>query len=485
VQLCASKGPTQKRGSGGIWKRRPAKVLLRRHLIGLLIKYGLSIVLSDINLHSDVLSPNQITDLRVKENISSLSEIISKINQKESSVDEGLPVPKTTLEIQEELTSESAWQKYLRYFLDPTEKHRLDDTFATALINLLQQSNIVDPNLEINWNSVVLRTEPPADTSRPDLLMYEPGKWFTCFELKINSDERPGQTVNHVLSQYLGKLNKSDIPAEHHYYLYVAPPWAGSGEADLFEAVPWDAYDREATVKGAISEVLKNPDEDIPQRTVTQIKEFRDTIDSVTNMSDIDEQTRNLTKLYIENKESVDQVLEAKENYAEWFFDTRVPFALNEEYSPAYWGNDWKYDSYKGYTKLYRNTWQPGNDIDVHLEYYPKAEKLFGGKIHIRFDIEFDGEKWEATDGRRPQQVFADELISILDKDSLPNEAQIREKESSKIHKFSDIKYQFDMESEEDYLQELQDGLNDMAPLVSAVDDVIDRWDSIVKESRG
>lgn len=201
-------------------------------------------------------------------------------------------------------------------------------------------------------------------------------------------------------------------------------------------------------------------------------------------MTDIDQQTRELKDLYLEHREGIDRVLEAKEKYADWFFEIRVPSALNGEYSPSYWGEDWEYDSYSGYTQIRRDTWYPDGGIDVHLEYYPNEEKLFNGKIHLRFDIEFRGDEWETGDGRRPQQVFADEIISSLDKGTLPDDTDITEEESKGIHKFLNYEVEFPMESEDDYLMEFKDALEDMEPLVDAVDDVIGKWDSIVDQER-
>jgi len=134
----------------------------------------------------------------VAEQLESLREHFEDVNQRGGSSDEQLSGSKTTLEIQEKAGCEDAWQKYLQYFFDPSEKHSLGDVFATTFLGLVKSSDIVDPDLDPDWEDVVVKTERPGDSSRPDLLMYEPDEWFACFELKVHHHERPGQTVDHV-----------------------------------------------------------------------------------------------------------------------------------------------------------------------------------------------------------------------------------------------------------------------------------------------
>lgn len=413
----------------------------------------------------------------IQEQLASIQTQVETIEQQSES-NSSDSSPPTTLEIIGADPTERIWQQYLKYFLNPNESHQLGNSFLTCFIKSLQASRIVRRSLNPNYSDVLIRDEVPAEDSRPDLLIYEPEKWFICFELKLGAAEGNGQTEDHVSSPVLGELKKSNAPSEHHYYLYIAPEWAGDGDAEEFEAYPWFKKGDGPSVARTVSTVLNEYPDEISTRTQVQLKEFHESIVNKLSMTSIDEETRELKQLYVKNKQYIDRLENAFEKYTEWFFDTRVPEALNGEYRPSFWNEEWEYNRYSGHTKIYHSSWRPGNDIDVHLEYYPRPEKLLEATIHIRFDIEYKGKEWTSDDGRRPQQVFADELLTHIDLTEFPDRTTITESEESRIHKFLDTHYEFEMDSEEDYLEALHRGLEDMSPVVPAVHQTLETWES-------
>lgn len=419
----------------------------------------------------------------LRDDLENLQAQLDEINQQVKS-ESTTKSPYTTLEIQNKESSERAWQRYLKYFCDPGKPHQLQSTFLEHFIGMLQAEGKLSPTLDPDYDDIVVREEEPGDGSRPDLLIYEPGEWFICFELKVYQSERSGQTEDHVASPVLGQLEKDTIPKAHHYYLYVAPRWAGDGEAEQFEACPWIGRDEEPSIVRTIDSVLDSLPKGTPTRTGTQLREFRDTIHNELAMTTIDEATEEKKELYMENRATIAELEQAFEKYANWFFDTRVPAALNGEYRPSYWDDEWVYNAYSGHTKLYHESWRPSDDVDAHLEFYPKPEKLADGRIHVRFDIEHNGSNWESADGRRPQQIFADEVLAKIDRAELPEETTVTEEVDSGIHKLFDTRYEFHVGSDEDYLSALKSALEDMAPIIPAVDEAIAEWDETVEAVR-
>jgi len=381
-----------------------------------------------------------------------------------------------TLVIQDEASSERAWQQYLAYFLDPEAPHGLGATVLQQFVEMLQSAGIVDAGLRPEYDDVIVRKEQSGSDSRPDLVVYEPGSWFLCMELKVYNSERPGQTGDHVAAPMLGNLEKETVPSAHHYYLYVAPRCAGSGEADEFSACPWYRMDNGPSITEVLAAVMDEVAGDVPDRTVHQMREFHDTIIEELSRAMIDEQTRELKQLYFEHREEINRVTEAFDEYAEWFFETRVPSALNGEYRPSYWGSEWVYKQYSGHTKLQRPEWHRSRGLQTHLEFYPSREKLSEGRIYLRFDIEYSGDRWKTPDGRGPQQVFAEKVLEEVDVDQLPDGITLNEKRSGHIHKLAEMNYSFSVQSDTDYIEAFQEALEDMAPLVPAVDQAMEWW---------
>lgn len=415
-------------------------------------------------------------DRSIADRLQGFQEKVESCEQQHTT-DHELNTPQTTLEILKRSSSEQAWEHYLSYFLDPRRQHGLDQSYLRVFIEMLQADGIIDKNLQPLYENVIIREEQSGSNSRPDILVYEPGEWFICIELKVYHSERDGQTEDHVASPTIGKLEKEDVPSAHHYYLYVAPRWAGNGEAEEFRACPWVSFDNGPSVVQAITDVVDNEGSHAPDRTLHQLQEFRETIAEELSKTMVDKRTKELKELYVEHRQDIDQVKQAFEEYADWFFDTRVPTALNGEYGPSYWNNEWIYDPYSGHTKLRRPNWHQPNGLQVHLEFYPEPKKLTEGKIHIRFDIECPSDKrWKTSDGHGPQQVFASKVLEKLDIGDLPDDIELDKKSTAYIHKLAEKHYSFSAESDEEYLEALQGGLEDMEPLVTAVDQTLEWW---------
>ena len=302
--------------------------------------------------------------------VAQVSEQLETLEGQVSQIPSPTPPPRTTLQIQELAGAEKAWQKYLRYFLDPSADHGLGTDALNRFLEGLNGhvgGNFPDRVPSHVSDNVEVVTERRSDAgNQPDLIIRVPGWFFICFELKLYSPERENQTRRYVEDDQIGQAPKEEFPEQGHHYVYIRRPGNDRASADQFASVTWKQ------VKDWLAPLLHGSRGRYPMRTTAQLSDFLDTI-HLDMTDDPHLQTkREKMKLYFkhldaieEARDGLDTVYEhAKENWRRYFLDGHLPDTWTEEWhcNPNVYGH------------FYHSEWRQEDDL-----------KLPDGKVEMHF----------------------------------------------------------------------------------------------------
>jgi hypothetical protein len=293
--------------------------------------------------------------------VAQVSEQLETLEGQVSQIPSPTPPPRTTLQIQELAGAEKAWQKYLRYFLDPSADHGLETDALNRFLEGLNGhvgGNFPDRVPSHVSDNVEVVTERRSDAgNQPDLIIRVPGWFFICFELKLYSPERKNQTRRYVEDDQIGQARKEEFPEQGHHYVYIRRPGNDRASDDQFANVTWKQ------VKDWLAPLLHGSRGRYPMRTTAQLNDFLDTI-HLDMTDDPHLQTkREKMKLYFkhldaieEARDGLDTVYEhAKENWRRYFLDGHLPDT---------WTEDWHCNPGE-YGQIYHSKWRQKDGLNL------------------------------------------------------------------------------------------------------------------------
>nr|WP_264475013.1 PD-(D/E)XK nuclease family protein [Salinirubrum litoreum] len=210
--------------------------------------------------------------------------------------------------------------RLLRYFLDPSESHGLDDILLRQFIELFPEESAfqedrtdlsdvtVETEVKVNGAAKLGGTRESDRTGYVDLVVSLPAEWFLMVEVKfyagennLTGDRRP-QTEFYQAATHVDGVDKDNYESGE-YYLYLHPNDTAQATADGFESMAWSTVTSEI-----IAPVLADHSPRLPQRTVNQLHEFTDDIEDLTGMSEESANRQEKIELYIDHYDAISDV---------------------------------------------------------------------------------------------------------------------------------------------------------------------------------
>jgi len=254
--------------------------------------------------------------------------------------------------------------RVLRYFLDPDRPHGMGDEFLRAFLEGLQQHQQTLPDgaaarpfdediydlsgvevaRQVRLGNAAEAEQANIEPTGPvDLVIESPGEWFLVLELKFGASENnltgegPSQTEVYAGASHIEDREKSDFESGG-YYLYLHTKDSKAARADAFTNWTWKAFTDNVLVDFIETNIAR-----YPTRTSVQLREFRDDIRELTDMTTHDQNTEAKTELYFEHYEAITDVTDAFNERWQQFTDTWAD-QLATELSKAGHGELSKFD---------------------------------------------------------------------------------------------------------------------------------------------
>jgi len=301
-----------------------------------------------------------------EDSLSTLENDLQELSQSLESLPSVDEPPKTTLNILHQARLEDHWNSLLRYFLDPNEPHGLGPDLLEAVLN----PSLSDDEMEFDKMSLEeARVKSEVQTSegnRADIVVYLEKDWFVWFELKVGSGERKNQTTDYVNDKKVAGMPKKEF--EEGFYVFISKEGGASSNADEFIDMSWEE------LAEVMKEVLVDSDGGYTARGKAQLEDFRDTIRSVTGMSDTESERiqEEKMKLYAEYHDEIAELENAFEKVKEREQD-RWHNKFVEEFKPNGWSEEWNCVPNR-HGRIYRDEWwldEDGNYTDnLHFRIY-------------------------------------------------------------------------------------------------------------------
>lgn len=351
--------------------------------------------------------------INLERRISRLSETITKLPELETQT-------KTTPEVLERANQESDWRKILAYFIDPDESHGYGRDVLLQFLRALEEEGAVTDALDKSREPelVVKQERQVVDPNgRADILVYSPGRWYICIEMKVHASEQPDQTERYAKARELGELNTTEYSKEDSYYVFLSresqkPEYDGSsGEAQGFKHVPWQTVINHFNNLFTISRIDEN------LNNYVQLLEFATTI---TNQFDISMTKDNNSdavdehiNLYYEYRDDIKKLEDAIESYCERE-KTRWAGRFINEFKPEDWTSDWECRQNGEIGQIFHESWC--------VETYSHPNELNESPI-VHFEFE-----WDPENLRKKQLEFRLELGKNQSEALLSDESEPRRK---------------------------------------------------------
>lgn len=241
--------------------------------------------------------------------IVSVADGLQELSRRLKSLPEVEEPPATALQILGHHQHEQQWQRFLFYFLSPNKPHGLDgDLLAYLLSSLSDKSDLEFTFSRLDINRVQVKTEViTSNGRRADAVIWISDEWFLCWELKLWADEGRGQTNAYIAAESFNSidLSKSNIPADGHHYLYLAPENSPTPKAEEFDQISWEWIARE------IEAFLVDSHGVYPARTTAQLDDFTSTIQQELKMTEHEQNQREKANLYIDHLQEIEEVQHA------------------------------------------------------------------------------------------------------------------------------------------------------------------------------
>lgn len=249
----------------------------------------------------------------------SLNRKLVQLRDELNLLPEATEPPSTTLHIIRNNQQEQDWQRLLFHYLSPDESHGLNHALLEHLLSALSERSDLDFTFsQFDLADIQIEQEVTASNGRiPDAVIWASEDWFICWELKVGASEGEDQTRDYVDTEAFSSINleKKEVPADGHYYIYLAPDGA-SPEADEFVPVSWKWVGEE------IQTFLAESQGKYPARTITQLETFIGTIQSELQMTDYQENQQEKVELYVKHHDEISEVEQVFDEQWEQFTET-------------------------------------------------------------------------------------------------------------------------------------------------------------------
>jgi hypothetical protein len=228
--------------------------------------------------------------------------------------------PSTTLQIIRSRQQEQDWQRLFFHYLSPDESHGLGHTLLEHILSALSTRDDLGFTFS-RFDLAEIQNEQEVlipNGRRPDAVTWASEDWFICWELKLDASEGEDQTTDYVNAdefQSIG-LAKDDVPADEHYYIYLAPDDADPPDNGDFVPVSWE------WIASELQSFLSESHGEYPARTMTQLGTFIGTIRSELTMTDYQENQQEKVELYLDYYDEISDVQQAFEEQWEEFINT-------------------------------------------------------------------------------------------------------------------------------------------------------------------
>ena len=244
-----------------------------------------------------------------------LQELVQRLNR----LPDTNEPPPTTLQILGRNHQERDWQRLLFHFLSPGKGHGLDHALLEHVLSLLSERNDLGYTFSrLDLQDIKVETEVvTSNDTRPDAVLWLPGDWFICWELKLTASETHKQTKAYVDASSFPAigLSKDDVPADNRYYIYLAPESASPPEANEFVQISWE------WIASELQAFLAKGQGGHPARTTAQLDDFISTIQQELTMTEHQENQQEKAQLYFDYYDEIQDVQSAFENQWDAFAD--------------------------------------------------------------------------------------------------------------------------------------------------------------------
>lgn len=244
-----------------------------------------------------------------------LHELVKRLNR----LPETDEPPPTTLQILRRSHQEQDWQRILFHFLSSKEGHGLNDALLEHLLKSLSERGDLNYTFSrLDLQDIKVETEVvTSNDTRPDAILWLPGDWFICWELKLWASETAEQTKAYIDASSFPAidLSKNDMPADNHHYIYLAPENASPPKANEFVQISWKWIGSE------LQAFLAKSQGRYPARTTAQLDDFISTIQQELSMTDHQENQQEKAQLYFDYYDELQDVESAFENQWDDFTD--------------------------------------------------------------------------------------------------------------------------------------------------------------------
>ncbi len=244
-----------------------------------------------------------------------LQELVQRLNR----LPEADEPPPTTLQILGRNHQEQDWQRLLFHFLSPGKGHGLEQALLKHLLSSLSERDDLDYTFSrLDLHDIQVETEVvTSNDSRPDAVLWLPGDWFICWELKLWASETHKQTKAYIDASSFPAidLSKDKVTPDNRHYIYLAPEDASPPEADEFVQISWE------WIASELQAFLAKSQGGHPARTTAQLDGFISTIQQELTMTEHQENQQEKAQLYFDYYDEIQDVQSAFEQQWDAFTD--------------------------------------------------------------------------------------------------------------------------------------------------------------------
>lgn len=215
--------------------------------------------------------------------------------------------------------------RFLRYLMDSSEPHGLDNEFLKAFLDgFAARFEFDEPTYDLSnvrvRNEVWIRhrngetktdsgwtahhqeeSEATDSTGRVDLVVDNPGNWFLLIELKFSAEENNlaglglSQTEFYKAATHISEMPKTDYEG-NGYYGFLHVDGTDPARSNEFANWTWENMTRDV-----LEPFITTIGPTLPHRTLVHLTELRDDIKNFTGMTADDSQTDEKAELYLEH----------------------------------------------------------------------------------------------------------------------------------------------------------------------------------------
>ncbi|WP_306061328.1 PD-(D/E)XK nuclease family protein [Natronococcus wangiae] len=405
---------------------------------------------------------------------------LAKFHTAYAAIDQVDTPPKTTLEILKKHYDENYWNRFLKYFLDPTKPHGFETTVLRHFLELLERrcSDFDFDRYCVDEVRVDREVGTPSDNRADIVLRYET-EWFVWIEMKVRATEGDRQTDRYVRDEYVGDVRKSEFDERNQFYVYLAPE-GNEANASEFVNLDW------SSVVDDLRSIQQTGSKEQPFRSYAQFVDFLDTIHNETQMTKHEEDRQEKVQLAIEYYDSIRDVDDAfekvlKEHKEEW----PVRF---EPYAPESWKESWHYHTGKKKLTFYKRSWtvayvQQDEDVDAsdplrpYFQHVMSKDRIANNELYLKTQL-------TGSDSRL-RQDFQDYVYNIEVQERLQKmatkieerpgcEVQLPSRDDRTYTRFTKATYPIEWKNGEGYYGTLEQALEDHREVMRIFSEAVD-----------